>query len=113
MSMSMSMSASVGRRVYRTLIASKGTFIMAVIVIEFVTLDGRVSDPDGRGGSPTGGWAFRHGPETVGGDKFRLGRTLDEGLMLLGRRTWPLPRRTHHPHRTGANRTSADRLIHP
>lgn len=63
---------------------------MAVIVIEFVTLDGRVSDPDGRGGSPTGGWAFRHGPETVGGDKFRLGRTLDEGVMLLGRRTWEL-----------------------
>ncbi len=57
---------------------------MSVIVIEFVTLDGRVSDPDGSGGTP-GGWAFRHGPEAVAGDKFRLGRTLDEGVLMLGR----------------------------
>ncbi|MGP3918402.1 dihydrofolate reductase family protein [Nonomuraea sp. 10N515B] len=61
---------------------------MSVIVIEFITLDGIVSDPDGSGGTPTGGWAFRHGPEAVAGDKFRLGRTLDEGVMLLGRTTW-------------------------
>jgi hypothetical protein len=33
---------------------------------------------------PAGGWAFRHGPETVAGDKFRLGRTMDEGVLLLG-----------------------------
>ena len=63
---------------------------MSVIVIEFITLDGIVSDPDGSGGTPAGGWAFRHGPETVAGDKFRLGRTLDEGVLLLGRTTWQL-----------------------
>ena len=63
---------------------------MSVIVIEFITLDGIVSDPDGSGGTPGGGWAFRHGPETVAGDKFRLGTTLDDGVMLLGRRTWQL-----------------------
>jgi dihydrofolate reductase len=63
---------------------------VSVIVIEFVTLDGVVSDPDGSAGSPTGGWAFRHGPQTVAGDKFRLGRVLDDGVMLLGRTTWQL-----------------------
>jgi dihydrofolate reductase len=63
---------------------------VSVIVIEFITLDGIVSDPDGSGGTPAGGWAFRHGPETVAGDKFRLGSVLDEGVMLLGRRTWQL-----------------------
>jgi dihydrofolate reductase len=63
---------------------------VSVIVIEFVTLDGIVSDPDGSGGTPDGGWAFRHGPGTVAGDKFRLGSVLDDGVMLLGRRTWEL-----------------------
>ena len=63
---------------------------MSVIVIEFITLDGVVSDPDGSGRTPAGGWAFRHGPETVAGDKFRLGSTLDGGVMLLGRTTWQL-----------------------
>ncbi|GAA2318964.1 dihydrofolate reductase family protein [Nonomuraea roseoviolacea subsp. roseoviolacea] len=63
---------------------------MSVIVIEFVTLDGIVTDPDGSGGTPAGGWAFRHGPDTAAGDKFRLGGTLDEGVLLLGRRTWEL-----------------------
>ena len=63
---------------------------MSVIVIEFITLDGIVSDPDGSGGTSTGGWAFRHGPETVAGDKFRLGSVLDDGAMLLGRTTWQL-----------------------
>src|SRR5258707_14000136 len=63
---------------------------MSVIVIQFITLDGIVSDPDGSGGTPAGGWAFRHGPETVAGDKFRLGSTLDDGVMLLGRTTWQL-----------------------
>ena len=63
---------------------------MSVIVIQFITLDGIVSDPDGSDGTPAGGWAFRHGPETVAGDKFRLGRTLDDGVMLLGRKTWQL-----------------------
>jgi dihydrofolate reductase len=61
-----------------------------VIVIEFVTMDGVVSDPDGSGGTSTGGWAFRFGPGSVAGDKFRLGPALDTGLMVLGRRTWEL-----------------------
>lgn len=63
---------------------------MSVIVIEFITLDGIVSDPDGSDGTLAGGWAFRHGPEAVAGDKFRLGSTFDMGVMLLGRRTWEL-----------------------
>ena len=63
---------------------------MSVIVIQFITLDGIVSDPDGSGGTPAGGWAFRHGPGTVAGDKFRLGSALDDGVLLLGRRTWQL-----------------------
>ncbi len=61
---------------------------MSVIVIEFITLDGIVSDPDGSDGTPRGGWAFRHGPEAVAGDKFRLGSVLDNGVLLLGRKTW-------------------------
>jgi len=63
---------------------------VSVIVIEFITLDGFVSDPDGSLGTPGGGWAFRHGPEAVAGDKFRLGSTMDEGVMMLGRATWQL-----------------------
>ncbi|HWD82988.1 MAG TPA: dihydrofolate reductase family protein [Kribbella sp.] len=61
-----------------------------VIVTAFVSLDGVVTDPDGSGGTPAGGWAFRHGPETVGGDKFRLGELMDTGVLLLGRTTWEL-----------------------
>ena len=61
-----------------------------VIVIEFVSLDGVMHDPDGSEGSAQGGWAFRYGPEAVAGDKFGLGEVLDTGVMLLGRRTWQL-----------------------
>ncbi|WP_425956560.1 dihydrofolate reductase family protein [Xylanimonas sp. McL0601] len=61
---------------------------MSVIVIQFISVDGIVTDPDGTDGTPTGGWAFRHGRETVAGDKFRLGTALDDGALLLGRRTW-------------------------
>jgi dihydrofolate reductase len=61
-----------------------------VIVIEFVTLDGVVQDPDGSEGSAQGGWVFRYGPEAVADDPFRLGEVLDTGAMLLGRRTWEL-----------------------
>jgi dihydrofolate reductase len=60
---------------------------MSVIVIQFITMDGIVSDPD-PGGTPASGWAFRHGPESVTGDPFRVGSTLDEGVLLLGRTTW-------------------------
>jgi dihydrofolate reductase len=58
------------------------------IVIAFSTLDGVVEDPDGRDGTPYGGWAFRHGPEFVAGDKFKLGPILQTGVLLMGRRTW-------------------------
>ncbi|MBN9111646.1 MAG: dihydrofolate reductase family protein [Pseudonocardia sp.] len=61
-----------------------------VIVAQFVTLDGIVEDPDGSGGTPHGGWAFRHGPGPVSGDKFHLGSVLDTGVKLLGRTTWEL-----------------------
>jgi len=61
-----------------------------VIVIEFMSLDGVIHDPDGSDGSAQGGWAFRYGPEAVAGDKFALGEVLDNGTMLLGRRTWQL-----------------------
>ena len=61
-----------------------------LIVIEFVSLDGVMHDPDGSDGSAQGGWAFRYGPEAVAGDKFGLGEVLDTGAMLLGRRTWQL-----------------------
>jgi hypothetical protein len=47
-----------------------------VIVIEFVTLDGVMQDPDGSEGFGPGGWAFRFGPEAVTGDPFRLGEVL-------------------------------------
>jgi dihydrofolate reductase len=63
---------------------------MSAIVIEFITLDGIVTDPDGSDGTPGGGWAFRHGPETIAGDKFQLGSVLDQGVMLFGRKTWEL-----------------------
>ncbi|MGC4880377.1 dihydrofolate reductase family protein [Micromonospora sp. DT43] len=59
-----------------------------IIVISFCTLDGVVSDPDGRGGTGHGGWAFRHGAGPVSGDKFRLGARMEQGVQLYGRRTW-------------------------
>jgi dihydrofolate reductase len=59
-----------------------------VIVIEFVSLDGVMQDPDGAEGTKHGGWAFRYGPMPVAGDKFGLGSILETGAMLLGRKTW-------------------------
>ena len=61
-----------------------------VIVIQFITIDGVIEDPDGSGGSPDGGWAFRFGREAVAGDKFKLGSRLDTGALLFGRQTWQL-----------------------
>ncbi len=55
-----------------------------VIVVEFVSLDGVMEDPDGSGGSPRGGWAFRYGRP----DPFGLGEVLRSGALLLGRHTW-------------------------
>jgi dihydrofolate reductase len=59
-----------------------------VIVIEFVSIDGVMEDPDGRGGFDRGGWAFRYGPEAVAGDKFKLGDLFDTSALLFGRQTW-------------------------
>src|SRR4051794_7393472 len=59
-----------------------------VIVVQFCTLDGVVSDPDGRSGTGYGGWAFRYGAGPVSDDKFRLGVLMDQGVLLYGRRTW-------------------------
>ena len=61
-----------------------------VIVIEFVSLDGVMQDPDGSGGSSQAGWAFRYGPEPVAGDPFGLSEVLETGALLLGRRTWQM-----------------------
>ncbi|MEU5263578.1 dihydrofolate reductase family protein [Amycolatopsis sp. NPDC021455] len=85
---------------------------MGVIVVEFVTLDGVVDDPDGSGGTPAGGWAFRHGPEAVAGDKFRLGSLLDTGTLVFGRTTWELFAKLW-PGRTGefADRLNAARKL--
>jgi len=59
-----------------------------VIVVQFSTADGVVSDPDGRWGTGYGGWAFRYGPGPVTDDKFRLGARMEQGVQLYGRRTW-------------------------
>lgn len=59
-----------------------------VIIIQFSTLDGVVSDPDGRWGTGYGGWAFRYGPGPISDDKFRLGARMEQGVQLYGRRTW-------------------------
>ena len=61
-----------------------------VIVSQFVSLDGIVTDPDGSDRTPAGGWAFRHGRGPVEGDKFRLGSILDTGVTVFGRTTWEL-----------------------
>jgi dihydrofolate reductase len=59
-----------------------------VSVVEFVSLDGVMQDPDGAEATKGGGWAFRFGPAPVAGDKVRLGELLDTGALLLGRATW-------------------------
>jgi len=73
---------------------------MSVIVIAFTTLDGVVSDPDGSGGTPQGGWMLRFGREEIDGDKFRIGGTLEQGVLLQGRGTWQKFSRLW-PHREG------------
>jgi hypothetical protein len=55
-----------------------------VIVIEFVHAGGDYADPDGSEGFKHGGWAFRFGPEAVAGDKFKLRKILETGVLLLG-----------------------------
>ncbi len=58
------------------------------IVIQYITIDGVVEDPDGSDGTPFGGWAMRYGPEGIAGDKFNLGEIMSTGVLLFGRRTW-------------------------
>ncbi|WP_225850887.1 hypothetical protein [Streptomyces sp. HPF1205] len=68
---------------------------MSVIVVELITPDGIVSDPDGSHGTPPGGWMFRYGGKAVGTqDGLRLGPALEEGVLPLGRVTRPLFART-------------------
>jgi dihydrofolate reductase len=80
-----------------------------VIVTGFVSLDGIVTDPDGAAGTPAGGWMFRHGPETVAGDKFRMGELMDTGVLLLGRTTWQLFSRLW-PNRTDEFSTQMNKM---
>ncbi len=92
---------------------TEGAGMGRVIVVEFVTLDGVVEDPDGSWGAPGGGWAFRHGPEAVIGDKFGLGPLLGSAALLFGRRTWELFSR-RWPGRDGAfadAMNGADKLV--
>jgi dihydrofolate reductase len=71
------------------MVVTKGATTMGdIIVIQFATLDGVVSDPDGRWGTGHGGWAFRYGPGPVSDDRFRLGARMERGVQLYGRRTW-------------------------
>jgi len=63
---------------------------MSVIIVQFVTVDGVISDPTGSDGTPAGGWALRHGREAIAGDRFGLGPLLDDGVLLLGRTTWQI-----------------------
>lgn len=59
-----------------------------LIVIESVSLDGVMEDPDGAQGRSYGGWAFRFGPEVIAGAKFKLGELLSTSTLLLGGVTW-------------------------
>ena len=65
--------------------------IVSVIVIEFITLDGIVSDPDGHGGTPTRRLGVparpRHGRRGQVPPRQRSSTT---GVLLLGRTTWQL-----------------------
>lgn len=71
-----------------------------VIVVEFVSADGFIQDPDGSGGTAGGGWAFHAGPEVFAGDKFDVAASMASGALLLGRRTWEMFS-TRWPTRTG------------
>jgi dihydrofolate reductase len=72
-----------------------------VVVIQFVTLDGVVEDPDR--------WAFRAGPTRVVADDFRLGPLLDTGVLLLGRVTWEVFAR-RWPRRSDAYADAMNRI---
>jgi dihydrofolate reductase len=81
-----------------------------IIVVEFVTLDGVLEDPDGSWGTSFGGWGFRQGPQAFAGDKFRLGPILDTGALLFGRATWELFAQ-RWPTRTGGFADAMNRAL--
>jgi dihydrofolate reductase len=81
-----------------------------VTVVEFVSLDGVMEDPDGVAATKGGGWIFRDGPAAVAGDKFRLGELLDTGALLLGRATWQ-HFTTIWPSRTDEFSTKMNRIL--
>ncbi len=58
-----------------------------IVVTEFVTVDGRMTDPGGAEGLPGGGYAFKfnRGEE---GDKYKLDELMQAEAMLLGRVTY-------------------------
>jgi dihydrofolate reductase len=58
-----------------------------VVVTEFITVDGVVTDPGGSEKDPRGGWAFKfeRGPE---GDQFKLDELRQSDALLLGRTTY-------------------------
>lgn len=58
-----------------------------VVVSEFISLDGIMSDPGGSDGTPQGGWArkFDQGPE---GGQFKYGELFAADTLLLGRLTY-------------------------
>jgi dihydrofolate reductase len=67
----------------------------AVVVSEFITLDGVYQDPGGTGELDRGGWAFQfdRGPE---GNKFKFDEVMAAQALLLGRtpyegfaKAWP------------------------
>jgi dihydrofolate reductase len=93
----------------RTGLVSQEHIMYRTIVIAFSTLDGVIEDPDGRGGTPNGGWAFRHGPEFVAGDKFKLGPLFQTGVLLMGRRTWQAFSKLW-PNRTGDFSAAMNRI---
>lgn len=62
-----------------------------------------------RDGTPNGGWAFRHGPDFVAGDKFKLVPVLHAGVLLMGRRTWQ-PFSRLWPHRTDEFSAAMNRI---
>jgi dihydrofolate reductase len=59
----------------------------AIVVSEFITLDGVFQDPGGSGEFDRGGWSFQfdRGPE---GNKFKFDEVMSAGALLLGRVTY-------------------------
>ena len=59
----------------------------AIVVSEFISVDGVMEDPGGSERSARGGWAlqFQRGPD---GDRFKLDEVMSAGALLLGRKTY-------------------------